>query len=108
MEWIGPSTDDEIIRAGRDGKSIVLTPIAFVSEHSETLVELDIEYGKLAKEHGVPSYTRIKALGDHPLFIDALAKLTRDALSEEEILCPVEAAGYPCWEKAGLSFAKSA
>ncbi len=44
LEWIGPATDAEIIRAGRDGKGVIVAPIAFVSEHSETLVELDIEY----------------------------------------------------------------
>ncbi len=80
MEWIGPSTDAEIRRAGRDGKALVVQPIAFVSEHSETLVELDIEYAHLAKEAGVPLYVRIPALASHPAFIEGLAGLTRQAL----------------------------
>ena len=54
LEWIGPSTDDEIERAGKDGVPVIVVPIAFVSEHSETLVELDIEYKELAEEAGVP------------------------------------------------------
>src|SRR3546814_15520989 len=49
LEWIGPATDSEIEKAARAGQPIVVVPIAFVSEHSETLVELDIEYRKLAE-----------------------------------------------------------
>src|SRR5690606_11892530 len=49
LEWIGPATDATIEKAARDGKAILLSPIAFVSEHIETLVELDIEYARLAK-----------------------------------------------------------
>jgi len=78
LEWIGPSTEDEIIRAGRDGVALLVTPIAFVSEHSETLVELDIEYRAVAEKHGVPAYVRVPALGTHPAFIDTLATLVRD------------------------------
>ncbi len=80
MEWIGPATDAEIRRAGRDGKGLVVQPIAFVSEHSETLVELDIEYGHLAQEARVPLYLRVPALGVHPDFIRALADLVQRSL----------------------------
>lgn len=72
LEWIGPSTEDEIARAGKDGKSLVVVPIAFVSEHSETLVELDIEYAELARQAGVMSYRRVPALGVEPHYVDAL------------------------------------
>ena len=48
LKWIGPSTEDEIIKASKNKETIVLIPIAFVSEHSETLVELDIEYKYIA------------------------------------------------------------
>ena len=51
------------------------TPIAFVSEHSETLVELDIEYGKLARVEGVAEYHRIRTLGIHPEFINGLVRM---------------------------------
>src|SRR6185369_8468763 len=71
LEWIGPATDAEIRRAGADGKGIIVVPVAFVSEHSETLVELDIEYGKLAKESGVPDYIRVPTVRTHPSFIAA-------------------------------------
>jgi ferrochelatase len=79
LEWIGPATDAEIRRAGAEGKKLIVAPIAFVSEHSETLVELDIEYGKLARESGVPDYRRARAVGDHPAFIAGLAGLVREA-----------------------------
>ncbi len=79
LEWIGPSTEAEIARAGVDGVATVVVPIAFVSEHSETLVELDIEYRRLAAENGVPAYHRVGALGTDDGFIAALAGLARQA-----------------------------
>ena len=54
LAWIGPSTDEEIRRAGKDNVPVVVVPITFVSEHSETLVELDIDYKALAARAGVP------------------------------------------------------
>ncbi len=81
LEWIGPATDDEIRRAGADGMAVVVVPIAFVSEHSETLVELDIEYRELAEQSGVPNYVRVPALGDDATFIQGLASLVRQAMS---------------------------
>ena len=80
LKWIGPSTDAEITRAGNDKMPVVLYPLSFVSEHSETLVELDIEYRHLAERVGVPSYIRVPTVGTHPLFIAGLARLVRDAL----------------------------
>ncbi|MGX1198132.1 ferrochelatase [Parvibaculum sp. MBR-TMA-1.3b-4.2] len=102
MEWIGPATDDEIEKAGAEGKSLIVVPIAFVSEHSETLVELDIEYGELAKKAGVPRYERVATLSSHPAFIEALAALVRDARTHEGVLCPEDAAGRPCTENVPL------
>ncbi len=87
LEWIGPSTDAEIARAGRDGKGVIVAPIAFVSEHSETLVELDIEYRKLAAASGVPDYRRAATVGTHPDFIKGLAGLVRRALDGEIVTC---------------------
>ncbi|WP_421995747.1 ferrochelatase [Reyranella sp.] len=80
LKWIGPSTEAEIERAGRDKVGVVLYPLSFVSEHSETLVELDIEYRHLAEKAGVPVYVRVPTVGTHPLFIEGLARLVRDAL----------------------------
>jgi|JI10StandDraft_1071094.scaffolds.fasta_scaffold48362_2 ferrochelatase len=81
MKWIGPSTEEEIHRAAADGVGLIVSPIAFVSEHVETLVELDIEYGHLAKSLQLPFYLRTPALGPDPRFIDALADLVERALS---------------------------
>jgi ferrochelatase len=80
LKWIGPSTSEEIARAGADKVKAVVYPLSFVSEHSETLVELDIEYRHLASQKGVPTYVRVPAVGTHPLFIEGLARLVRDAL----------------------------
>ena len=75
LEWIGPQTDEEIMQAGEDKVPLLVVPVSFVSEHSETLVELDIDYRRLAQEHGVPGYWRVPALCVEPLFIEALAEL---------------------------------
>ena len=87
LEWIGPSTDDEIKRAGTYGKGVIIAPVAFVSEHSETLVELDIEYRHLAEESGVVDYRRAATVGDDPAFIAGLAILVRHALTSETPVC---------------------
>ncbi len=104
LEWTGPATDAELARAGRDGVPVVLVPIAFVSEHSETLVELDIECRALARAHGVPVYSRVPAVGTAPEFIAELAALvrraaagTRDLASADgDRLCPPELTGCIC------------
>ena len=75
LKWIGPSTEDIIIQNSKLGKHIVLVPIAFVSEHSETLVELDIEYKELADKNGCKNYTRVPALGINEYFIKSLSDL---------------------------------
>ncbi len=80
MKWIGPSTDNEIRRAGAEGKGVLISPIAFVSEHVETLVELDHEYGHLAKDVGCAPYLRAPALGVEPGFIRTLTAATLEAL----------------------------
>ncbi|MGH6991355.1 MAG: ferrochelatase, partial [Stellaceae bacterium] len=77
MKWIKPAIDDEIRRAGAEKRGVLVVPVAFVSEHSETLVELDIEYRRLAGEVGVPSYLRAPTVSTNPRFIDALAALAR-------------------------------
>jgi ferrochelatase len=102
LEWIGPATDVEIRRAGADGKGVIIAPIAFVSEHSETLVELDIEYRKLAQEAGVPDYRRVATVSAQADFIagphsTGLAGLVRRALASDDTinggggrLCPAK------------------
>ena len=75
LRWIGPATDEEIRRAGAEGLGVVVAPVSFVSEHAETLVELDMDYAKLAKESGVPHYLRAAAVGVRSAFIEGLADL---------------------------------
>jgi len=100
LEWLGPSTEDEIRRAGRDGVALVVLPIAFVSEHSETLVELDIEYKQLAVECGVNTYVRVPAVGTHEVFINGLANLVQLTLDQEQSLCPSGATERICPDNA--------
>ena len=69
---------------------VVVVPIAFVSEHSETLVELDVEYRKLAADRGVPAYVRVPALGTAGAYIDGLAGLVRRAVDSPPGLCSQE------------------
>ena len=81
VKWLEPSTENEIIRASKDNKKIILIPIAFVSEHSETLVELDKEYYDLAVSKGISYYKRIPALGIDKEFIQSLADIIQNNLN---------------------------
>ncbi len=83
LEWIGPSTDAEIRRAGREGKGVVVAPVAFVSEHSETLVELDIDYAELAHVAGVPDYLRAPTVGTRAAFIEGACRAALKAARED-------------------------
>jgi len=87
LEWIGPSTEDELERASKDDMQILVVPIAFVSEHSETLVELDIEYRELAEDLGISAYHRVPAVGTHEEFIAGLAQLIRKTLAQQKPIC---------------------
>jgi ferrochelatase len=83
LEWVQPATDAVIIEAARNQRALVVYPIAFVSEHSETLVELDIEYRHLADENGAAAYVRVPAVGTRPDFIAGLAKLVKGAVTRD-------------------------
>ena len=87
QKWIGPSAEEEIERAVHDGVAVLIVPIAFVSEHSETLVELDVEYRELAEKEGIKGYFRAPTQNSDPAFIDALAELTEAALGRGPGLC---------------------
>ncbi|MBV8915884.1 MAG: ferrochelatase [Acetobacteraceae bacterium] len=87
QKWIGPSTEEEIERAAHDKVAVLVVPIAFVSEHSETLVELDVEYRDFAQKLGVPGYFRAPAQNSDPGFIAALAELVEGALGRGPGLC---------------------
>ncbi len=95
QRWIGPSTETEIERAAHDKTAILVVPIAFVSEHSETLVELDVEYREVAEKAGVPAYFRAPTQNADPGFIASLAGLARAALARGDGLCSF-AGGRTC------------
>ena len=100
LKWIGPSTDEMIIKYSKEKKGIVIVPVAFVSEHSETLVELDIEYKKLAEKNGCSFYKRVPALGVEESFIKGLADLVlkKETRSNfvSSVICPNKYAKCPC------------
>lgn len=87
LKWIGPSTEEEIVAAGVSGTPVVIVPMSFVSEHSETLVELDIEYKHLAYEKGVPYYGRVPTVSTDAAFISGLAELVQRTLKDERRVC---------------------
>ncbi|MEJ0018570.1 MAG: ferrochelatase [Acetobacteraceae bacterium] len=103
QRWIGPSTEEEIERAAHDGVAILVVPIAFVSDHSETLVELDIDYRTLAEKLGVPGYFRVPVPNTDPDFITALAALVRSVRARGPgtcshagaRICPADRSGCP-------------
>ena len=99
QRWLEPSTDSEIERAGREGFALLVVPIAFVSEHSETLVELDIEYRELASHAGVPFYRRVPTQNDDPSFIAAVANIVRRSLERGTGVC-----SYPGWPGCPSTF----
>ena len=82
LKWIEPYTDEEIIRAGKEKKPLVIVPIAFVSEHSETLVEIDIEYRHLAEQSGVPFFAYVPTVGEALDFIEGLSDMVRASLRD--------------------------
>jgi protoporphyrin/coproporphyrin ferrochelatase len=93
MKWIGPSTETEIDRAAADKIGVIVVPIAFVSEHIETLVELDEEYAEKAHEAGVPFYLRAPALGTRTEFIGELAKMATDLLASNQDIIALRTGG---------------
>jgi ferrochelatase len=92
MKWIGPSTPDAIREACRDGMGVLVDPVAFVSEHVETLVELDRDYARLAKQVGCRTYLRALAVGVDPDFIEGLASVVLRAMEHDGVAPD----GAPC------------
>lgn len=102
LQWLKPSTEDAIREAGQDGKGVLISPVAFVSEHVETLVELDHEYADLARELGVAPYLRARTPGVGAPFVADLAAAVREALGRQGVapfgpwLCPAEHGKCAC------------
>lgn len=78
MQWIKPYLEDSIVETAKEGRPLVVVPISFVSEHSETLVELDILMRDLALSTGCPYYGRVPTVQTHPLFVEGLSTLITD------------------------------
>jgi protoporphyrin/coproporphyrin ferrochelatase len=86
VEWLKPYTEDAITELADEGvKEMLVVPISFVSEHIETLQEIDIEYRELAEESGIEDFRRVPALNTHPVFIDALAELVVNAINSPSV-----------------------
>jgi ferrochelatase len=83
VEWLKPYTEDALNELGEQGvQDLLVVPISFVSEHIETLQEIDIEYREIAHEAGISNFQRVPALNTHPEFINALAQLVVTSLNE--------------------------
>jgi ferrochelatase len=86
VEWLQPYTDEEIERLAQRGiKQLVVVPISFVSEHIETLEEIDMEYREIAETAGMTTFARVPAPDTTPIFIKALADLVVQALHDRPI-----------------------
>jgi len=98
LKWIGPSTEEALERAAKDKVGVLIYPHAFVSEHVETLVEIEEEYRHFAKEIGISAFERVPTVSCHPLFIEGLANLVIQQVRESEgfpnahnvKVCPLE------------------
>ncbi|OQY20700.1 MAG: ferrochelatase [Desulfobacteraceae bacterium 4572_35.1] len=75
VKWMGPDTRDVIAAVGKEQRSLLVVPVSFVSDHIETLEEVDVEFCELALQCGVPWFGRVPALNDRGLFINALKEL---------------------------------
>ena len=81
VEWLQPYTDDTIVALGAAGcEALLAVPISFVSEHIETLEEIDMEYQALARESGIEHWGRVPALNTNATFIGDLADAVVEAL----------------------------
>ena len=111
LKWIGPSTEEALEQAAKDGKNVLIYPHAFTQEHVETLVELGIEYKELAEELGIKKYDVVETVGTSKPFIKGLANIVTEALDRDaqknlpkdktyvcakKRLCPPEFKNCPC------------
>jgi len=86
VEWLRPYTEDALRELGEQGvRELVVVPISFVSEHIETLEEIDIEYREIATEAGIAHFRRVPALDTDPTFISGLADLVQEAMAGPEV-----------------------
>ena len=82
VKWIGPGTEEKLRELGKEGvREVLLVPLSFVSDHIETLYEVDLLFSATARRAGITGYWRTDALNSSPLFIEALAGLVDDHLA---------------------------
>lgn len=104
LKWIGPNTEEVIIKGAKEKKGLVIVPIAFVSEHSETLVELDLEYKDIFLKNGGENFVRIPTLSENKTFIEALAKICLKVIknnNKKNLICSEK-----CIKKCPKNFIK--
>jgi ferrochelatase len=99
LKWIGPSTEEALEKAHQDNKGVIIYPHAFVSEHVETLVEIEEEYREMAEHMGLHAFQRVETVMAGPLFIAALGDIVKrfrgriGAFSDQGgSLCPTDCA----------------
>jgi protoporphyrin/coproporphyrin ferrochelatase len=81
VQWLQPYTEEAIAQLAKRGvRNLLVVPISFVSEHIETLQEIDIEYREVAESVGIHNFDRVPALNSHPIFINDLADLVLESL----------------------------
>lgn len=107
MKWLEPTIQSQITAAGSRNEVVVVIPISFTSEHSETLVELDIDYMNFATENGI-EFHRVPTLSSHPIFIKTLAALTIQALGRSDDIpynenYKVDCGAKMCCKKLGFN-----
>lgn len=86
VEWLKPYTEEMIEQLGESGvEDLAVVPISFISEHIETLQEIDMEYRELAEASGIHHFRRVPALNMHPTFINDLAELVIEALQKPSL-----------------------
>lgn len=86
LQWTSPSLDHEIRRAALDKKNVAIVPVAFVSDHCETLVELDIDYKKLAKKLGIAQYLRVPSLNIDGHFMNSLVEICKEVSKQNAVI----------------------
>ena len=85
IPWLEPQTDKVLENLGKTGESTLIVPIAFTSDHIETLSEIDIEFKEVAEKAGIKEYVRAPSLNDDPLAIEAFAHIVRDHLQSKQL-----------------------
>lgn len=104
LKWIGPSTEEALDQAAHDQKDVVIYPLAFVSEHVETLVEIEEEYREYAEDLGIEGFYRVPTVMTEPEFIEGLANIVGKRLSQQNFgIC-----SDSCQKKCDRQFGKCA